>query len=147
MLLYADTSALARAYFLDEADHDALRSLLLDGPDGVVVSELVRLELTSATMAAARAGRLALPELVLAAFDADCRDGGPLAMIGLDAERILPIAHRLLLAHPLRTLDALQVAIALVELPELAAGEEIGFVTRDGRQAEAAEAEGLALVG
>jgi predicted nucleic acid-binding protein len=146
-LLYADTSALARAYFVDEPDHEALRNLLLDGPDAVVTSELSRLELTSAAMAAARAGRLRQPDVVLAAFDADCRDGGPLATIRLDTERVMPVAHRLLLTHPLRTLDALHVAVAVVALPDLAAREETGFVTRDLQQARAAEAEGLTTIG
>lgn len=146
-VLYADTSALARAYFVDEVDHRALRGLLLDGDDPVVTSEIARLELTSAVLAAARAGRVRRPATVLARLDADCGDGGPLALVRLDPESVLPEAHRLLQAHPLRTLDAIHLAVALVELPGLADTTEIGFVTRDETQALAARAEGLALAG
>jgi predicted nucleic acid-binding protein len=146
-LLYADTSALVRAYFADEPDHDPLRELLLEGDALVVTSELARLEFTSATTAAARAGRHHEPDVVLARFDGDCGDDGPLALVRLDAGRVLPEAHRLLQAYPLRTLDAIHVAVAVVELPGIAAGDDIGFVTRDRVQGAAATAEGLLAVG
>ena len=47
-LLYADTSALVRAYFEDEPDHAPLRERLLEGGEPVVTSELARVELASA---------------------------------------------------------------------------------------------------
>ncbi len=52
-LLYADPSALARAYLADEPDHAMLREMLLAGPDQVVTSALARVELASAIRAAA----------------------------------------------------------------------------------------------
>lgn len=143
MLLYADTSALVRAYFADEDDHDELRSLLLEGSDPVVTSELARLEFASATMAAARAGRIRTARTVLARFDADCGDDGPLALIALEPARVLPEAHRLLVDHALRTLDALHLAVALTESGHFARPDQLGFVSRDGAQIDAAEAEGL----
>jgi len=54
-------------------------------------------------------------------------------------------AERLVEAHPLRAADALQIGAALV-----AAGDEPGaltFVTLDEAQAEAAEHEGLRVLG
>ena len=42
-VLYADTSAVLRAYFHDEPDHETLRDLLLQGADLVITSELTRL--------------------------------------------------------------------------------------------------------
>jgi uncharacterized protein len=146
-LLYADTSALVRAYFADEVDHDPLQRLLLEGDDAVVTSELARLEFTSVVEAAGRAGRLRRSRPILARFDADCGDGGPLALIALDPVTIFPEAHRLLRRHPLRTLDAVHLAVALVELPALAAGDTVGFVTRDAAQGTAATGEGLPLAG
>lgn len=147
MLLYADTSALVRAYFIDEEDHELLRILLLDGGDAVVTSELARLEFASATVAAARAGRIRTARTVLARFDADCGEAGPLALIAFDPASVLPEAHRLLLAHPLRTLDAVHLAVALVELPHLAPAEDIRFVSRDEAQLAAAVAQGFDCVG
>ena len=47
-LIYADSSALIRAYFPDEAQLVDMRTLLLEGKDAVVTSEIARLELASA---------------------------------------------------------------------------------------------------
>lgn len=47
--------------------------------------------------------------------------------------------------HSLRTLDALHVAVALVQCPPIADGEEVVFVTRDHDQAVAAAAAGLTV--
>lgn len=57
-LLYADTSALVRAYLADEPDHGSLRERLLEGDEPVVISELARIEMASVIRAAARGGRL-----------------------------------------------------------------------------------------
>lgn len=144
-LLYADTSALIRAYFTDEPDHAELRGLLLEGDEPVVTSELARVELASAVRAAARAGRLRRWRALLFRFDADCQEEGPIALLRLRAEAVLPTAHRLVLDHRLRTLDALHLAVALEECPALAGGEEVVFVTRDDDQSAAARALGFTL--
>ena len=51
-LYYADTSAIIRAYFVDEDDHESLQELIFAGDDPVVTSELTRVEFASATVAA-----------------------------------------------------------------------------------------------
>lgn len=145
-LLYADTSALVRAYFSHEPDHESLRSSLRQGPDPVVTSELARLEFASATFAAARAERLRRPDDVLARFDGDCRPEGPIALLALDPRRVFPEAQRLLASHPLRTLDAIHLAVALIDGRGLAGGNGLAFVSRDEPQRAAAEAEGLSLL-
>jgi hypothetical protein len=104
---------------------------------------LLALPLASAVAAAARGGRLRRPRIVLDRFDADCADDGPLALLRLDPQPILERAHTLVLEHPLRTLDAIHLAVALGDAAELAAGEPVVFVTRDQVQAEAARALGL----
>ena len=144
-LVYADPSALARAYLPNEPHHDELLSLLLEGGDLVVTSELARLELASAIRAAGRAGRLRRWRETLARVDEDLAEGGPLTPLALRPEVVLEPAYRLVLAHRLRTLDALHLAVALEECPQLADGEEIVFVTRDEDQAAAASAAGLAV--
>lgn len=144
-VLYADTSALVRAYFSDEPDHGPLRAMLREGADPVVSSELARLEFASATFAAVRAGRLRRPRDVIARFDADCRPEGPTALIELDARRVFPESQRLLAVHPLRSLDAIHLAVALVDALGLAGGSGLAFVSRDEPQRAAARAEGLTV--
>lgn len=101
-LRYADTSALIRAYFDDEPDHDSLRQLLLEGAEPVVSSELARVELASAVAAAGRAGRLPRPHLMQARFDADCADEGPITLLRFDSDEAFPVAYDLLASHRLR---------------------------------------------
>jgi predicted nucleic acid-binding protein len=142
-ILYADTSALVRAYFTDEPDHAPLQERLLNGADPVVTSELTRVELASASSAAVRGGRLKQARIVLDQFDADCADDGPLALIRLDPATVLPRARDLVCTHSLRTLDAMHLAVALGEVTDMAAGEPVVFVTRDAAQAAAARALGF----
>ncbi|MGQ0775559.1 MAG: type II toxin-antitoxin system VapC family toxin [Pseudonocardiales bacterium] len=143
---YADTSALVRCYLVDEDDHKRLRGLLLEGREPVVTSEITRVEFASALSAAARAGRLRRPEWLLAKVDADCGPGGPIALLALDAGTVLPCARQLVLDHPVRTLDAIHLAVAATTATELAAGEPLEFVTCDQRQAQTADALGLVLL-
>lgn len=144
-LLYADTSALVRAYLADEPDHAALRRLLLEGDEPVVTSELARVELASAVRAAARSGRLAAWREILAIFDAHCAEGGPVALLALRPPVVLPRARELVVTHALSTLDAIHLAVALEECPPIAAGEDVVLVTRDPAQAGAARALGLGV--
>jgi len=127
----------------DEPDHNELRRQLLEGVEPVVTSELAYVELTAAIAAAGRAGRLRRPTLFLHRFEADCSDEGPIALLRLEPERVLDRARGLLVEHPLRTLDAIHLAVALLTAMELAAGEPLVFVTRDADQASAATALGL----
>ncbi len=143
-LIYADSSALVTAYFPDEPAHEALRSLLLEGSEPVVTSELARLELASATRAAAAGGRLPRWRELLARFDVDFAEGGAIGPIGLRADLILPAAYRLVVEHRLRTLDAIHLAVCIEECPAFAGDDEIVFVTRDSEQAAVARALGLA---
>ncbi len=134
-VFYADTSALVRVYFVDEPDHDELRQLLMEGDLPVVTSELTRVEVASAVMAAARAGRLRRPQVVLDRFDGDCGEDGPVTMLRLEIETVLPAARDLVLRHQLRTLDAVHLAVVLTAVSDLAGSEGVCLVTRDERQA------------
>ena len=144
MTLYADTSALARLYLRDEPDADLLADLLLHGPEAVLTSQLARLELTSALLAAGAGGRLEDARTVLGRALRDVSADGPVLPVVLDAGAVLPVAERLVAHHRLRTLDALHLAVALDEQGH--AGEPLRFVTRDERQAAAARAEGLEVL-
>ncbi|GHG72661.1 type II toxin-antitoxin system VapC family toxin [Amycolatopsis acidiphila] len=141
--VYADTSAVVSAYFADEPEHAALREFLLSGKNRVLTSELTRVEFASAVTAAKRAGRIPDGRAFLDQFDEDARSG-LLGLIPLVASRIMPAARRLVTEnHPLRTLDAIHLAVALHETAPLTSGEPVALVTRDQRQAEAAKAHGL----
>jgi uncharacterized protein len=142
-LRYVDTSALVRCYFPDEADHDELRASLLEGADPVVTSELTRVELASAISAAHRAGRVAEPAELLATIDADCGEHGPIALLRLEPDKVLGVAATLVSEYPLRTLDALHLAVASTTAAELAGSEPVVLVSRDQRQRAAATAIGM----
>jgi predicted nucleic acid-binding protein len=144
-LLYADTSALIRAYFADEPQHDFFRVMLLEGTEPVVTSEIARLELASAVRSAAAGGRLSRWRQLLARMDEDTGERGPVQLIALRPEAILPAAYQLILEHRLRTLDALHLAVALEDTPAIADGLEIVFITRDDDQSKAAGNLGFAL--
>lgn len=143
-VLYADPSALLRAYFADEPDHLELRLLLLEGDDAVLTSELALVELAAAVGAAERAGRLRRSRRLLDRIDADCSAEGPVALVRFDPETVLPTAREVVLRHRLRTLDALHLAVAIAET-FAPTGEEITFVTRDNDQAIAAAAIGFSV--
>jgi len=142
-LIYADSSALVGAYFPDEPDHADLRTLLLEGNEAVVTSEIARLELASAARAASSGGRLSRWSELLARIDVDLAEGGPIGPIGLRPDLILPAAYRLVVEHRLRTLDAIHLAVCVEECPAFAGDDTIIFVTRDREQAAAARALGL----
>ena len=145
-LYYVDTSALVRAYFIDEDDHEPLHRMLFDGSDPIVTSELTRLEFASATAAAYRAKRVADASAMLAQFDLDCTDDGAITLLSLDPSAALPLARQLVIEHPLRSLDAIHLAVALTAATQLAAGEPVTVVTRDERQAAVAGLLGLAVI-
>ena len=145
-LFYADTSALARAYLPDEQDHDLLRDLLLEGEDPVITSELTWLEFARAAGAAERVRRVRAAEVLLDEFDGDCTtEDGPVTLIALRVGPAFDLARDLVRRHPLGTLDALHLAVALTDGADLADGDELVFVTRDAAQAEAARAVGLGV--
>jgi len=142
-LFYADTSALVRAYFPDEVEHEILRRLLVEDREMVVTSEIARLELASAVRAAHSSGRVRRREELISRVESAFAEDGPIEPIDLRADVIFPTAYRIVLQHGLRTLDAIHVAVCVEECPALAGGDDIVFVTRDAEQAKAARALGL----
>ncbi len=82
---------------------------------------------------------------MLGRIDADCQERGPIALLRLRAQAVLPVAYSLVLEHRLRRLDAIHLAVALEECPTLAGDDEVVFETSDEDQATAAAAVGFAL--
>ncbi len=140
--VYADSSVLVRAYLADEPDNEAARELLFGDGNGVVTSEIARVEFASAITRAMRARRIDAAGDYLAAFDVDCGIGSPITLLRFRPEATLTSAHRLATEHGLRSLDALHLAVALDDGREVSGGA-LRFVTHDTEQAVAAAAEGL----
>jgi len=146
-VLYVDTNALVTAYLPDEPEHDKFRKLLLEGDAPIVSSDFTRVEFAGAMTAAKRTGRIPDPATVLAHFDHLASPEGDLVLIPFDPGRVIPTARRLVTEnYPVRTLDAIHIAVAMNSTAELTAGEPVTFVTRGQRQAEAAEANGLEVL-
>lgn len=142
-VVYCDASALARAYLPDEPGHLELTRLLLDPDRPIVTSALAEVEIAAAIRGAARRGRVGAADQVMAEILADMGETGHIELIALNSRRVLPRARDLCEAHRLRALDAIHLAVALLEEPDLAGEEGLVFVTRDSDQAAAARAEGL----
>jgi len=140
--LYADTSALARAYLGDEPESGRLASLLFESNSAVATSELSRVELARVVTAAERAGRIESADRFLLVIDSDLDTA--IGVVPLHPDTVLPEARRVLLEHRVRTLDAIHLAVAL----ELRAteGDQVTFVTRETDQAAAAQALGFPLL-
>lgn len=145
VVAYADTSAIVRAYMPDEPAHERVRRALFHERWTVLTSVLADVEMTAAVRAAARAGRIADPEPLLDQVAADMAPDGPLVVLGLSTEGVLGRARDLCDRHPLRALDALHIAVALVDGARVAGDAGLAFLTCDARQAEAARASGLEL--
>jgi len=144
---YVDTSAFVSAYLADEPDHATYRELLLDSDELILSSDLTRIEFASAMTAAKRTGRIPDAVRVLERFDDLASPDGALALIPFNPERVIPAARRMVCEnYPVRTLDAVHLAVAMHDTAELTGGEPITLVTRDQRQAEAAKANGLAVL-
>lgn len=135
MRLFFDTSALAKRY-VEEAGSEEVRGLCAEA-DSLGVSVLVVPELVSTLCRLVREGRLSSEDYqsLKSALQSDLGDADLCDV----TEETFEHTIRCLESHPLRALDALHVASALVYLPDV-------FVSADRRQAKAAGREGLSVV-
>lgn len=139
MILYVDSSVLARAYLAEEVGH-AEAVALLEGEDPLVSSTWTLVEVTSALARATRSGRAAdLPGL-LGALGADVGPDGPLTVLRADDTVVETRATGIGRDHALRALDALHLAVAEVAARPLAEPDEpVGFASRGVDQLRVAE--------
>ena len=136
-----DTSALV-PLFVAEAATPRARRWLADDPD-VTVWTLARVELLSALARRRRLQPSAAPRLLQARREALATWERWSEVTAVELVR--RHAERLVETHPLRAADALQIGAALV-----VAGADpptLEFVTLDDQQAQAAEREGLQVLG
>lgn len=138
MIRYFDASALVKRY-AEEPESPAVRRLAAQGR--VATSRLSEAEVASALCRRGREG--SLPEMerdrALARLEADLVE---MDLVELSAD-VARRARGLLLRHPLRAGDAVQLASGLGLRDSLDA--PIGFVAFDAKLRAAAKAEGLAV--
>ncbi len=136
-MTFLDTSLLVRWY----AGRRGRRRQGIDG--GVWVSEIARVEFSSAIRRRIREGprERAARQRILGNFAKDLEDR---FRVPVDAA-VLDRAASLVDRHPLRSLDAIQLASAL--LAAEGAPEPLRFGSADGDLAAAAAAEGLEVLG
>lgn len=138
MIVYLDSSVLARAYLADEEGHDQALALLDDPEIAAVTGTWTRIEVSGALVRAARSGRMDA-EGLLGLLDADLATDGPVTVLSTPQARVEELALNLVREHALRAMDAWHLAVASLTVPPLAeAGEEIAFASRDEGQAAVA---------
>ena len=138
MIVYVDSSVLARAYLIDEPDHANAVALLEDADVTLITGSWTLVEVSGALVRAARAGRGNEADL-LALLDADLATVGPVTVVSAPQETVEEQALLLVRQHALRAMDAWHLATAALTIKTLAeTGEEIGFASRDDAQSAVA---------
>ena len=136
---YLDTSALAK-WYLNEPFSEAFEAYIQEHPTAAI-SRLTVVEFRCLLARRRRAGEItkAIESRVYAAFEKDVSGGSLQVVLVADAHLIAALALiEQLSQFPLRTLDALHLAIAL--------GERCGqLATADKTMADAGKAAGLAI--
>jgi predicted nucleic acid-binding protein len=143
LIVYVDSSVLARAYLNDEVGHLRAAELLQDPELALITGTWTRIETSGALVRAARAGR-GDERGLLALLDADLGADGPVTVVTAPQDEIEDRALDLVRTHAMRALGAWHLATAALTLARLAEpGEEVGFASRDEAQASVAELLGL----
>ena len=146
MIVYIDSSVVARAYLADEPGHEEATSLLENPEMGLITGTWTRIEVSGALVRAARVGRGDEAGL-LDLLDEDLGKDGRVTVVGARQADVEERALQLVRGHAVRAMDAWHLAVATLTLPSLAEpGEELAFATRDAAQATVAAGLGLLLV-
>ena len=135
-----DTSAFV-PLLIKEPDTTSMQKQLREDHD-IILWWGSEIEATSALARAERADRISATEL----RDAQnrLRELVDASAVIAPTDRVRLRAQRLLLAHPLRAADSLQLAAALVACDE--DPQDFGFVCRDERLSQAAIKEGFLVI-
>jgi len=123
VIVYLDSSVLARAYLSDKTRHDAAVAMLEDPELGLITGTWTRIEVSGALVRAARAGR-GDQQGLLALLDADLAVDGSVTVVASAQEEVETQALRLVRAHAIRAVDAWHLATAklVVRICSLVAG-------------------------
>lgn len=146
MIVYLDSSILARSYLADEPGHEQSTALLENAEIGLITGTWTRIEVSGALVRAARAGRgdeVGLLELL----EGDLGTDGPVTVVAADQDKVEERALRLVREYAIRAMDAWHLAVADLVLPSLLEpGEDAAFATRDEAQSRVATTLGLRLM-
>jgi predicted nucleic acid-binding protein len=143
-IVFLDTSALVRRYYPSEPGANRVRSLCAPSRGhSILLARLAAIEFAAALSRRVREGSLPVRERSRhwKAFQIHLRDQYRVMQA---TEEVFTATQRLVFAYPLRTLDALQLASALVAATRIRRGR-VAFWTADEQQASAAGREGLAV--
>ena len=150
MIVYADSSVLARAYLRDEDGHAEAASLLADPERPVVTGSWSKIEVSGAIVRAARTSNrpLTVDEAgLLAAWDNDTSANGNVTVLAVEQGAVEAKAMSLVRQHGLRALDAWHLAVAILATPDLTdPGEPVAFASRDDQQSAVAAVLGLEVI-
>lgn len=146
MIVYLDSSVLARVYLPDEDGHAAAQALLEGLDVAAVTGTWTRVEVSGALVRAARHGR-GDEAGILQALDADLGPHGPVTVLTAPQTEVEAGALALVRQHGLRAMDAWHLALAQIVLPDLVEkGEPVAFASRDTSQASVAQQLGFMAV-
>ena len=146
MIIYLDSSVLARSYLVDEVGHNDALAILQRIDVGLVTGSWSQIEVTGALVRAARGGRLNSTKL-LRTFESDIGPGGRISLVSASQESVEELSLSLVLEHGIRAMDAWHLATGSLAIPSLLeTGEDMGFATRDEDQRSVAELLGFHVV-
>ncbi|MGH3545264.1 MAG: type II toxin-antitoxin system VapC family toxin [Mycobacteriales bacterium] len=144
MLIYLDSSVLARAYLADEAGHEEAAALLAEPEHLLVTSSWTVVETISALTRACRSSCFADLHRLLAVLSADVGDDGPVTLLRAKTAHVELRVTEIVREHALHSLNALHVAVAdIAARPLVEPDEPLGFASRDKDQRAAAAALGF----
>ncbi|MFM9018420.1 MAG: type II toxin-antitoxin system VapC family toxin [Actinomycetota bacterium] len=145
-LAYIDASIVVRTLMHDEDGHPRGVAALADTTARATTWTLTQVEATCALRAAHRAKRIGAHSAVDS--DMGALFAGPDALMLLPGSdpSIVDVAMGVASRRRVRALDAMHIAVALVEGRQLAADWPVVFITADHEQGKAAKAEGLRVV-
>ncbi len=147
MIVYADSSLVARWMLEDEDGHAEARRLLAAHDVVPVTGGWTRIEVTGALVRAARAGRISGDDGHHERLRNALGPEGPFITVAPAQGSVEVLALRLARAHGVRAMDAWHLAVAAIVLPQLARDQEpVAFATRDDEQAAVAVSIGLSTV-
>lgn len=139
-VIFADTSAVAKRYILEIGSAWVQTWIEPARANTIVISEVTVVELVSALARRRREGALSPTDFAQLRDDFLLHAAHEYVRVGLD-EPVLLAAGQLVATHPLRALDAIQLACALEYTSAL--GSTPVFISADRNLLAAATASGL----
>jgi len=138
--IFVDTSALGRRYLTEIGTKWTLSWIEPPAGNVIIIAELASVELASTLARLQREGKLAATNAATLYADFVLHETREYLVVPIE-KSIFQQAVRLVQKHPLRTLDALQLACALKAVALL--NEPMTFVSGDNCLLAAAAAEGF----